>query len=38
MPEKGVLYVVVAEDSSDDHVKLAMNDGTTTISQTLTVE
>ena len=35
-PEKGVLYVAVAEDSSD--VIIAMNDGTTTISQTLTVE
>ena len=35
-PEKGVLYVIVAEDSSD--VTIAMNDGTTTISQTLTVE
>ena len=34
--EKGTLYVIVAEDSSD--VTLAMNDGTTTISQTLTVE
>jgi len=35
-PEKGVLYIAVAEDSSD--VIIAMNDGTTTISQTLTVE
>ena len=35
-PEKGVLYVAVAEDSSD--VIIAMNDGTTTISQSLTVE
>ena len=34
--DKGTLYVIVAEDSSD--VTLAMNDGTTTISQTLTVE
>ena len=34
--DKGTLYVIVAEDSSD--VTIAMNDGTTTISQTLTVE